>query len=433
MPALPSDSTKNHCDMLNKSQFPTLWFDTTVEDAVAIPAIVRKGRLVKFSTVIQSLSAQQLSLNVLGSIPSSATPYALIQFLAGQGAPNEGAASYTQMKSVLLSLRGATGGAGSSGTSYQSIVDNYFVGTGGLTSRKYTFSSPGAPLIRPTMFWTPTDANKVGGTGQPVSILGNLINNGLLLSHKELYNPKDFDPTLDIPPANTESLMYLMSLQDAGASLTSSTKAGVTTTTITQSQRQRKYTLEARNLRFFGAWLIEYCFYRSRYEWLLKKYFSIYTASPYTPVNLATDKTMAMLFSGMKEQNPAPNQYSSTNVSQAELLRCMVFHLACLNTRMTDMRILLGNISEYYGSVQADIQAAINSKEMTGSNTDLTSKLTMLNDSAAKMKNYLTEKDFREGVMQYNLEKNRYANILLGLYAFLNIAAVAMIVQIRNT
>jgi hypothetical protein len=100
---------------------------------------------------------------------------------------------------------------------------------------------------------------------------------------------------------------------------------------------------------------------------------------------------------------------------------------------MTDMRILLGNISEYYGSVQADIQAAINSKEMTGSNTDLTSKLTMLNDSAAKMKNYLTEKDFREGVMQYNLEKNRYANILLGLYAFLNIAAVAMIVQIRNT
>ena len=326
MPALPSDSTINHCDMLNKSQFPGLWFDTTVEDAVAMPAIVKDGRLMKFSHAIQGLTKQQLALNVLGTIPSSATPYALIQFLAGQGAPNEGTASYTQMKSVLLSLRGASGGSGSSGASYQSIVDNYFVGTGGLTSRAYTFSSPGAPLIKPTMFWTPTDATKVGGAGQPVSILGNLINNGLLLSHKELYNPTDFDPTLDIPPANTESLMYLMSLNEAGASLTSSTKDGVTTTTITQSQKQRRATLEARNLRFFGAWLIEYCFYRSRYEWLLKKYFTVYTASPYTPTNLATDKVMARLFAGMKAQNPAPNQYTSVNVSQAELLRCRVFH-----------------------------------------------------------------------------------------------------------
>ena len=433
MPALPSDSTKNHCDMLNKSQFPGLWFDTTVEDSVAIPAIANDGKLMKFSDAIQGLSEQQLALNVLGTIPTAATPYALVQFLAGQGAPNEGTASYTQMKSVLLSLRGVSGGSGSSGVSYQSIVDNYFVGSGALSADAYTFSSPGAPLISPTMFWTPTDATKVGGNGQPVSILGNLINNGLLLSEKELYNPTDFDPTLDLPPADTESLMYLMSLNDAGASLKSSTKDGVTTTTITQSQKQRKATLEARNLRFFGAWVIEYCFYRSRYEWLLKKYFKVYTASPYTPPNLSTDKVMAELFSGLKAQNPAPNQYSSVNVSQAELLRCIVFHLACLNTRMTDMRILLGNISEYYGAVQADIQAAINNNEMKGSNTDLTSKITMLNDSAAKMQNYLTEKDFREGVMQYNLEKNRYANILLGFYAFLNIVAVAMIVQIRHS
>jgi hypothetical protein len=45
----------------------------------------------------------------------------------------------------------------------------------------------------------------------------------------------------------------------------------------------------------------------------------------------------------------------------------------------------------------------------------------------------MTERDFHHGVMEYNAEKNRYSNILLGLYAFLNISAVAMIIQLSRS
>ena len=436
MPALQSDNTINQCSLLNRAQFPELWFDTTVTSAVAIPLIVKNGVLIKYSDAIKTYTPTQLTQNILGSIPTVTTPYSLVQFLSGKGVANANvAAEYAKFNNILLSPPYASsGGQGSSGASYESIVDNYFVGTGSLTEQSYKYSTSGAPLITPTMFWVATDSHIIGkGNGNPVSILGNLINNGYLLSETELYNPNDFDPTLDLPPANTESLLYLISLNNVGATLTSTTTDGTTTTTITADQLKRRTTLEARNLRFFGAWLAEYCYYKSRYEWLLKKYFSVYTITPYTAPNLSTDTVTAGLFSGIQAANPSPTQYSSTTLSQSEYLRCLVYHMACLNTRMVDMRLLLGNISEYYGGVQTNIQSAINSDNVIGSNMDLTTKITLLNDSAAKVQDYLTEKDFREGVMEYNLEKNRYANILLGFYAFLNIVAVAMIIQIRHS
>ena len=107
--------------------------------------------------------------------------------------------------------------------------------------------------------------------------------------------------------------------------------------------------------------------------------------------------------------------------------------MACLNTRMTDMRLLLGKISETYSGVINTIQTAINTDSNIGSNQDLRNKITALNESALNMQTYLTEKDFHDGVVKYTSEKNRYANILLGFYAFLNIAAVAMVFQLRSS
>ena len=430
MPALDNDSTINQCELLNKKAFPTLLISSSASDDVAIPAIVRNGSLVKFSDAIKGLSADQAAQNILDTIQNSDSTPSLIQFLSGKGVANaEGIPSYSKLNNVLLSSGTLTGS--SSGTSYESIVDNYFVGSGRLTGASYTFSTTDAPIITRAMLWNPADAD----SKQPSSILGNLINRGYLLSSKELFNPNDFDPKLAIPPAKTESLLYLQSLHAAsqiGLNVNSSTTAG-TTTTITTEQQNRRALLEARNLRFFGAWLVEYCFYRSRYEWLLKKYFAVYTDSKYISPNISTNTTLQPLFLGQKATNPAPNQYSSPQLSQAEYLRCLVFHMACLNTRMVDMRMLMGSISEYYSAVQVIIQKAVNDDSRLGSNKDMTDKITMLNDSAAAVQEYVTERDFREGVMEYNLEKNRYANILLGLYAFLNIVAVAMIVQIRKS
>lgn len=424
MPALENKSTVDQCEKLNKNSFPNLWFDSASPDVTAIPLIVADGVLNTFSSAISQLSSTQLDANILLN-PSTTSTFSLEQFLSGGGV-TRASGNFSKLGNVLLYT---TMSQGSSGKSFQSLVDNYFVPKMGSTP--YTYSTTSNPKLTATMMWATSDREALNNGGSPTSILGTLIANRLMLSEREVYNPSDFDPNLALPPANTESLMYLQSIANSSPGATSTTASGNTKIEITEDQNARRTTLEARNLRFFGAWLAEYCYYRSRYNWLMKKYFEIYTTQPYAAPNLTTNSTLAKLFAG---QGPGPNQYEKANpLSQADYLRCLVYHLACLNTRMVDMRLLLGKISEYYSDVQTTIQAAVNSDRTLGSNKDLVNKITILNDSAANVQKYITERDFRQGVMDYNMEKNRYANILLSLYAFLNILAVAVIVQIKQS
>jgi hypothetical protein len=426
MPAVENMSTVNQCDKLNKTSFSNLWFDNATPDATAIPLIVAGGVLKTFSSAISQLTTTQLNSNILLN-PSTTSTYSLEKFLAGGGVASA-SGDFKKLGNVLLSVMETQG---NNVINYQSIVDNYFVPTLGATS--YTYSTTSSPKLTSTMLWAPSDKVALQNGSSATSILGKLIENRLLLSEREVYNPNDFDPNIATPPANTESLLYLQSIADSTPGARSTTAAGTTTTTISQDQQTRRTTLEARNLRFFGAWLAEYCYYRSRYNWLLNKYYQIYTTQPYSHPNITADSTLAKLFAGAGSE---PNQYTEgtkARLPQHEYLRCLVYHLACLNTRMVDMRFLLGKISEYYSDVQTTVQDAVNSEMDPGSNRDLTDKLTILNDSAANVQKYITERDFRQGVMDYNLEKNRYANILLGLYAFLNILAVAVIVQIKQS
>jgi len=96
------------------------------------------------------------------------------------------------------------------------------------------------------------------------------------------------------------------------------------------------------------------------------------------------------------------------------------------------MRTLLSKINMYYNGVFTDIQENINSTTAVGSNTKLRETITALQTSATKANTYLTETDFAQEAMNYNSEKNRYSNILLGLYAFLNIAALATVFQLAR-
>jgi hypothetical protein len=426
MPAVENRSTVDQCEKLNKTSFPNLWFDNSSPDATAIPLIAAGGVLNTFSSAISLLTPTQLDADILLN-PSTTSTFSLEKFLSGQGVANA-SGNFRKLGNVLLSVGVAQG---TSSRTYQSIVDNYFAEK--LDSTPYTYSTSSSPKLTASMLWVASDSAALLNGTTTSSVVGTLIKNGLLLSEREVYNPSDFDPTLAVPPANTESLLYLLSIVDYGNTATTTTAAGTTTTTITQDQQVRRTTLEARNPRFFGAWLAEYCYYRSRYNWLLKKFFQIYTTQPYAAPNITTNSTLAKLFAG---PGSGPNQYTEATKSalpQSEYLRCLVYHLACLNTRMVDMRFLLGKISEYYSDVQTTVQNVVNSTSTLGSNKELTDKLIILNDSAASVQKYITERDFRQGVMNYNLEKNRYANILLGLYAFLNILAVAVIVQIKQS
>jgi hypothetical protein len=99
---------------------------------------------------------------------------------------------------------------------------------------------------------------------------------------------------------------------------------------------------------------------------------------------------------------------------------------------MTDMRRLLGAVNTYYNGVFSSIQSALNDGRIVGSNSELTKTIKALQASADSASGYLSQTEFTKSVMQYNSEKNRYSNILLGLYAFLNIAALATVFQLAR-
>jgi hypothetical protein len=161
--------------------------------------------------------------------------------------------------------------------------------------------------------------------------------------------------------------------------------------------------------------------------WLLTQYFTIYSISANTFSSPSVGDPCFNLFSGA---GSADNQYSKLPLSQQDYLKAIAYQMACINTRMTDMKRVLNGISMYYDSVYLNIANVLNSADQVGSNRRLTQTIQALKNSADSSMDYVSQTDFREGVMQYTAEKNRYSNILLGLYAFLNISALAVVFQL---
>jgi hypothetical protein len=127
-----------------------------------------------------------------------------------------------------------------------------------------------------------------------------------------------------------------------------------------------------------------------------------------------------------------PSTSTNTSLTQSDYIAGLAYQMACLNMRLADMRTLLSNINAYYNGVFTNIQGDINSSTASGSNKKLTQTITALQTSASEANTYLTETDFAQEAMNYNSEKKRYSNILLGFYAFLNIAALATVFQLSR-
>ena len=125
------------------------------------------------------------------------------------------------------------------------------------------------------------------------------------------------------------------------------------------------------------------------------------------------------------------NQYAASPLTQADYLKGILYHLATLSKRMANLRAILAEVNTYYDSIIQTIRTRINSVSGAGSNTQVQSALNQLRSSAEESKKVLEQRQFMESAMQYTSEKNRYANLLLGLYAFLNIAALAMIFKLK--
>lgn len=417
MPALDLGGA-DPCSLLNTTAFPTLWpSDTNISNIESMyPALYESpGVLKTYISHLQDLKliTGGLDKNILAT-QAADSGFSLIQFLSNgslaqqellknttTGATTKGI-DYSKLGNVILRTEAEVLG----------IVDSYIVGAHGLSKgATYTYSTDTDPKVTDLNIWEPLDSTITPyGDIKPeaVSLLGKLIKDGFLIKARELFIPEEFNPSGGYTPtAGDESLVYLYRLAQKGTGY------------LTPTQQDRKSRLETKNLRFFGAFLAEYCFYRTRYEILLKQYFIVYArpkesyAAPSTALKLLQSTT-------------------STPVSQQNYLKDLAIELAKLNTRLMDLRKLLGKISMYYNTVYVKIQQTINDDNAMGSNKDLVNRITALNESTVQAQKYLSDLDFHQGVMEYNSEKNRYGNMLLALYAFLNIAAVAAILQINN-
>jgi hypothetical protein len=405
------------CSLLNRTgPYANLWIEQSGTDAEVFPRISASGVLRTYSSYINTLNtANSLEGHLLRSTGQNAnSTFPLLQFLSGGGV-TAASTDYKMLKNLILRT--------SLSSSPQTIIDTYIVGSSGLNKGPaYTYSTAQSRIVTDTNLWTSSDQAADGSIiSSASSVLGKLLASGYLITRRELYNPAEFQPGAVAPSSNSESLVYLYKLtQESSSSLSS-------------QQGLRKESLESRNLRFFGAFLAEYCFYRTRYEWLLQKYFNVYTKQAVSGVNAysppGAGSAVFQLFTGT---GTGESQYQLVNgsLTQQDYLKGLAFHMACLNTRMTDMRRLLSVINNYYVGVFTVIQTQLNDGSLLGSNGDLTRKITALNTSSREVEKYLTEAEFKKGVMEYNSEKNRNSNILLGLYAFLNISALAMIFQL---
>jgi hypothetical protein len=96
------------------------------------------------------------------------------------------------------------------------------------------------------------------------------------------------------------------------------------------------------------------------------------------------------------------------------------------------MRNLLSAIQNYYSAAVQTFQNTLNQGGVMGSDTHAENKVTYLMNQSLHVQAAKDDSIIRQGIMEYTSEKNRYSNILLGIYAFLNIAIIGVIFNIKE-
>jgi hypothetical protein len=354
------DTASDPCNLLNNTDYPTLWVYGAF-DTDAFSKIFEGGSIRTYTNTLAAIADKAKPV-----LKTTSNTHRLIHFLNGK--------TFAMVNND------------------KPIVDNYI---SLLNKPSYTFSTNENPTI--------TD-NDI------ITIVDKLLSEHILLNKDELFNPLQFGrgAVLD----QEESLIYLYSIEENASK------------SLTPRQLGRKTVLEQRNHLFFSNFLMEYCFFKTRYNIILTKYFDLYTKPATTTIPTSKD----IFGVGV----PAPES-ASAGFSQKDYLKALAYHLACINTRMTDMRRVLSEITSRYNIIFQTIQSAINDGSIPGSNVELTSTIQTLNASAKDVNAYLAEADFKKGVMDYNSEKNRYANMMLTIYAFLNIAGIATIYHLASS
>ena len=243
------------------------------------------------------------------------------------------------------------------------------------------------------------------------SVVSTIIGARDLCSSNDIYNTTAFSGSASIPGLSLTTLYNIRATSNLNPQDLSAVNSNID-----------KY--ETKNKIFYSAFVFEYCYYNTMYTALLQQYFNEYTSN--SPTSRFPNITM------LKNSAGTACTVGTTATDQASRLDGIVVTLAQVNSRMTDMRNLLTAIQNYYSTAVQSFQATLNGGGNMGSDTDAENKVTILRNQSLNVQAAKDDSVIRQGIMEYTSEKNRYSNILLGIYAFLNIAIIAVIFNIKE-
>jgi len=324
----------------------------------------------------------------------------------------------TPTKTISYSSVASAKRAGENAPLIEFVNTGYVIGTSAGSNdevvKYFSGKGPAKFLVKPNVVTylgypvgsTDYRTNPLGPT-EFVTIVQAIINDGNLISQLQLYNPSDFKNT----PAVGGSLIYLY-----------------------QAINQQKEIDElfAINVNFFGEVMAEYCYYKGLYTYLLNQYFLVYNYSTYRP----NGPDVGIGSIGGIQATAANGPQSAANTTQtvqALNLSQIAYYLSCINSRLIDINGLLTAVNTYYINALANLSKQLEATGLSlGSQEDVKNRLTALTASKNSMSKVNSEAEYRKGIIEYTEEKNRYSNILLGLYAFLNIAAIGVILNLRE-
>lgn len=354
--------------------YPNLWIQNTESETNAYAAIATPSGQTKLMKEIVASYASSNNATILNLQSASNRSDSVEMFMRGQSVASTASSALTLANGLLQT-----------GTTTKYMTD-------------YLYGSDSLP--DPVTNTTNLNAVTMSTSGRTfTSIRQALETDSLLLKSNEIYNAPD--------ASGKAARTSLIRLYQEGA-------------TLSQTEQTLKTTLEQRNLKFFSAFLMEYCFYRTRYFYMLQKYFTVFQ-----------DANPAVKYDTVVNTLPGP-AITTGETNQNLYMKRLAFHMARCNMVMTDMRKLLQDIRKYYDGIFEQVRVNIQSDtSVTGSDASVRASVMSLNNSAEQLKTYVSETEFRKAAMEYNQEKNRYGGMLLALYAVLNLSALAMIYKLR--
>jgi hypothetical protein len=215
-------------------------------------------------------------------------------------------------------------------------------------------------------------------------------------------------PTTTISSLQTSTPKYILDLEDFRRLLTFYTSTNAPPASDTTRQE-----LEQRNSKFITHVAKEYNFYLCRYKSMLTQYKAVFDTQ--TEPTTTTFGYMAAITSGASPISVRTNTLN--NIAN---------RVATVGRKLTLLSALLQKVGETMSGIIDTVSSN------TTNSTALTNAIQALNNSAPTA-DAVAQLEAQRRALQYTQEKNRFSNLYLGIYAFLNITALAVLLHIASS